>query len=137
MYIHIRDDKRQYLRHVRDLRAEAGDDERQAEAEHRLQSDAGTSSNHRHVSGSPLISTIGTHHQQRIQQPQQRHNVTDTGSTARGNCSARTSPRLPVIAREPAISERVQNENTKTPTDKNAMKLGTPRFVCSSNPKIR
>ncbi len=63
--------------------------------------------------------------------------MVEIGSTARGKCSARVSARLPVIARAPDITETLQKPKTKMPTDRNPMKLWTPRFVDSSTPKTR
>ena len=59
------------------------------------------------------------------------------GRQARGKCSARISPRLSVIDRVPASTADWVNWNTKTPVHRYAMKLGMPRLVPSSRPKIR
>ena len=83
------------------------------------------------------MSRMGTSTTSALSSCRKATSVVDTGSTARGNCSARTSPRLAVIDRAPVTSEVVQKEKTMTPTDKKAMKLGMPRLVCSSRPKIR
>ena len=45
----------------------------------------------------------------------------DTGSAARGKCRARTSPRLPEIARVPAMIELCVKVHTKTPVTRNGM----------------
>ena len=47
--------------------------------------------------------------------------VVDIGSTARGNCKARTSPRFWVIARDPETSDVWQKEKKNTPTVRKAM----------------
>ena len=47
--------------------------------------------------------------------------MNEIGSEARGKCSARTSPRLPEIARTPAITELCVKVKTKTPVTRNGM----------------
>ncbi|GGP58841.1 hypothetical protein GCM10010247_34500 [Streptomyces calvus] len=43
----------------------------------------------------------------------------ETGSEARGKCSARTRPRLPEMARTPASTELCVKVNTNTPVTRN------------------
>ncbi len=60
------------------------------------------------------------------------------GSEARGKCSARTSPRLPEMARTPAIAEDWVKVKTNTPVTRNGMytSLGMPRPALRIRPKI-
>ena len=69
----------------------------------------------------PLSSRIGTITSSEVSSCISAISVVDTGSTARGNCSARTRPRLLVIAFDPFTSDVVQNEKTNTPTVRKAM----------------
>ncbi|MCO4700353.1 hypothetical protein LRR80_06460 [Streptomyces sp. RO-S4] len=63
----------------------------------------------------------------------------ETGSDARGKCSARTSPRFPEIARTPASTELCVNVNTNTPVTRNGTytSLGMPRLAPRSRPKMK
>ncbi len=61
------------------------------------------------------------------------------GSEARGKCSARTSPRLPEIARTPDMTELWVNVKVKTPVTRNGMYTSwdMPRLAFRISPKIR
>ncbi len=63
----------------------------------------------------------------------------EIGSEARGKCSARTRPRLPEIARTPAMTELCVKVNTKTPVTRNGMytSCDIPRLAFRISPKIR
>ncbi len=63
----------------------------------------------------------------------------EIGSDARGKCSARTSPRLPEIARTPTSTELCVKVNTNTPVTRNGTyaSLGMPLRAPSSRPKMK
>ena len=63
----------------------------------------------------------------------------ETGSEARGKCRARTRPRLPEIARTPAISEFCVNVNRNTPVTRNGMYAfeAMPRLAFMRTPKMK
>ena len=61
------------------------------------------------------------------------------GSEARGKCRARTRPRLPEIARTPAMIELWVKVNTNTPVTRNGMYVpcDMPRLAFRISPKMK
>ena len=60
-----------------------------------------------------------------------------SGSDARGKCTERMSPWLPMMERAPRMIVCWRKWKTKMPMTRNAMKFLIPRLVCSSRPKMR
>ena len=89
-----------------------------------IRKNAGMIRSQRSVGGSPLSITI-THITHVIANSSSTFCSTDEiGSTARGKCSVRTSPRLATIDFAPSAKQPEKKANVKTPTTRNGRKCG-------------